>query len=79
MTFSKLYKLLFITIFYPASYLIEENNKLPDLYTIGNLTVYTIVLTYLLLSKPIFVYNGLISESLAWNFNTLWTSQSDAF
>jgi len=42
--FSKLHKLLLITNFYPASYLIEENNQLPDLYTIGNLTVYTIVL-----------------------------------
>jgi len=42
--FSKLNKLLLITHFYPASYLIEENNQLPDLYTTGNLTVYTIVL-----------------------------------
>jgi len=30
--------------FYPESYLIEENNQLIDQYTIGNLTVYTIVL-----------------------------------
>jgi len=43
-TFLKLHKLLLITYFYPAAYLIEENNQLPDLYTIGNLTGYTIVL-----------------------------------
>jgi len=41
-----MHKLLLITHFYPAFYLIEGNNQLhvPDLYTIGNLTVYTIVL-----------------------------------
>ena len=31
-------------VFKIASYLVEENNREPDLYTIGNLTVYTIVL-----------------------------------
>ena len=43
-TFSILFKLLLITHFYPASYMIEENSQLPNLYTIGHLTVYTIVL-----------------------------------
>jgi len=43
-TYSKLHKLLLIKTFYPASYPIEENNQLPDLYTIGHWTVYTIVM-----------------------------------
>jgi len=50
---------------YPASYLIEENNQLPDLYTKGHLTVYTTVLFAPLLSKSSCVYNGMISDSVA--------------
>ena len=35
-TYSKLHNLLLIKTFYPASYLIEENNQLPDPHTIAH-------------------------------------------
>ena len=40
----KIAQAILIKTFYPASYLIEENNQLPNLYTIAHWTVYTIVL-----------------------------------
>jgi len=66
MMFSILHKLLLITNLYPASYLIEKNNQLPDLYTIGHLTVYTIVLfAPIVIEAQFCLNNGLISISVA--------------